>query len=598
MKKPYFTRKNLIAISLIVFYVILVVFTGACIEGTHAFVTSRNIINAMAKALKFTSIEAGLGGYISLIVIAIYVLVFALSVIYIGRFFIKNNKKAMSAKAWIFYAISFLVCILMATGIIVLVHSPKTWDNISKSILFTAQSFGLGTIIYVGLALLIGSITMLVVNFINVDKPFKFFGKNLEQEMIEDEEESNLDDDVNVAASFDADVKAQAIAGAASATGEGISSIKKVEELDDREKVFPTLSKLDVTYSGFSNDLVPTDDVTLSEICDKFRNYLAKEEKLYFDIDTIRMFVSAFSASHFMILEGLSGTGKSSLPRYFAKFCNGDVLFMPVQATWRDKSNLFGYFNEFSKTYNETEFLVKLYNANYNPDKINVFVLDEMNISRVEYYFADLLSVLEYPEEDWKVRLMQLPYNFLPPVKLTDGYVTITPNCYFVGTANKDDSTFSIADKVYDRAITIDFDYRNDPFSATEDASTINLSNSKLRSLYTDAENIKLNQMSTEDHDKLRKVTDFIYEEFDVTFGNRILTQIDTIVPTFVACGGTKDDAIDFLLSRKVLSKLEGRFEEYVKVALKELLQLITSVYGQGKLPRSEKAINQLIRKL
>ena len=58
-----------------------------------------------------------------------------------------------------------------------------------------------------------------------------------------------------------------------------------------------------------------------------------------------------------MILEGLSGTGKSSLPRYFAKFSNSNVLFVPVQATWRDKTNILGYFNDFSKIYSETKII-------------------------------------------------------------------------------------------------------------------------------------------------------------------------------------------------------------------------------------------------
>lgn len=62
------------------------------------------------------------------------------------------------------------------------------------------------------------------------------------------------------------------------------------------------------------------------------------------------------------------------------------MLFMPVQATWRDKTSIIGFYNEFSKTYTETEFLSALYEANYSPDTLNFYVLDEMNISRVEYY--------------------------------------------------------------------------------------------------------------------------------------------------------------------------------------------------------------------
>jgi hypothetical protein len=299
-----------------------------------------------------------------------------------------------------------------------------------------------------------------------------------------------------------------------------------------------------------------------------------------------------------MILEGLSGTGKSSLPRYFAKFTSSKVLFVPVQATWRDKTNILGYFNDFSKTYQETDFLNALYEANYNPDQINIFVLDEMNISRVEYYFADFLSTLEFPEEDWKLRIMHLPYNFIAPARLEDGYVRILNNCYFVGTANKDDSTFSISDKVYDRSITIDFENRNEPFEVNEDVAPIKLSSSKLKSLFNEVNNNDSLMLSEDDLKKFTAITAYIYEEFDVAFGNRILSQINTFVPTFVACGGKKEDALDFILTRKVLYKLEGRFEEYVKPSLKKLLSLIQKTYGANVFSMSEKEINNLIRKL
>ena len=325
---------------------------------------------------------------------------------------------------------------------------------------------------------------------------------------------------------------------------------------------------------------------------------MAKEEKLYFDIDTIRFFVSGFGTSHFMILEGLSGTGKSSLPRYFAKFLHAESLFIPVQATWRDKTNLIGYFNDFAKTYTETEFLTALYHANYNPDMLHFFVLDEMNISRIEYYFADFLSVLEYPEADWKLKIMQLPYNFIPPAKLEDGVIRIPNNVYFVGTANKDDSTFTITDKVYDRAITIDFDDRNQPFTVKEEASPIHISRSHLDALYRDAQANESYQFTSADDQKFQVICDYIYHQFDITFGNRILNQITELVPVFMACGGKKEDALDFLLSRKVISKIEGRFEEYVKGALKELLGLIQKTYGVSVLKRSEKTIQSLMRRL
>ena len=62
-------------------------------------------------------------------------------------------------------------------------------------------------------------------------------------------------------------------------------------------------------------------------------------------------------------------------------------------------------------------------------------VLDEMNLSRVEYYFADFLSVLEYPSDSWKINLMQLKSNVVPPKKLEDGMIVIPENTWFFGTA-------------------------------------------------------------------------------------------------------------------------------------------------------------------
>ena len=600
MKKPYYTRKDLIAISLAVFFAFVLIFVGMCLEGTYSFVSSKNPIAAIGKGLNFKVIECGISGFICLVLVALYVAVFAAVFLYERRFAIVTNKKVYGIKMILTYVLSFLACGVISVGVGILIQKPLTWDNISLVLLYVGQSLILALMIYVVLFALFGGVIMFVVNFLLIDKPFKAFEDNTEIKVLEED-----DPEVDITSSFDANIDGQAAPGAPGVGGAGgvggsggESVVRAAEELDDREKVFPALSTVDVDYDGFAIDHIESDQLTLEEICVKFRNYLAKEEKLYFELDTIRFFISALGTSHFMILEGLSGTGKSSLPRYFAKFINAEVLFIPVQATWRDKTNLIGFFNEFSKTYTESEFLIKLYKANYNPDVPHFFVLDEMNISRVEYYFADFLSVLEYPEEDWKLKIMQLPYNFIPPAKLGEGIIQIPNNSYFVGTANKDDSTFTITDKVYDRAISIDFDNRNDAFTVNEEVSTITIGNSYLQSLYKNAQSEDANRMNEADFAKFTKITNYIYEQFDLTFGNRILNQIENLVPIFVACGGTKEDALDFLLSRKVIYKLEGRFEEYVKGALKELLVLIEKTYGASVLKRSEKTIQSLMRRL
>lgn len=599
MKKPYFTRKNLIVLSLAFFYSFLLLFVGLCLDGSHLLIGKKNPIALVAEKINFEPIRCGVTGYVSLILVAIYISVFVALFLYEKRYAVLNNKKPYSLKMILSYLASLVACFILSFGVGMLICGK---NGIKTMYQFTGQSLLITTCIYILAFAFIGGILMFIVNFTQVDRPFRAF---------EDKNYPVLDDDDlvknDVSSNFDA-VPSSKVSGTVSgevgigqpaATDNNNSSvIRQTEELDDREKVFPALSMMDEEYEGYAVESVVSDNLTLNEIATRFRNYLAKEEKLYFDIDTIRFFVSGFAASHFMILEGLSGTGKSSLPRYFAKFINANLLFVPVQATWRDKTNLIGYFNDFSKAYSETEFLTSLYHANYNPDMIHMFVLDEMNISRVEYYFADFLSVLEYPEEEWKIKIMQLPYNFIPPAKLDDGVIQIPNNVYFVGTANKDDSTFTITDKVYDRAITIDFDNRNDAFNVNGDASTINLSRSALAKLYQEAKNNKSYQMTDNDYQKFQTISDYIYDQFDITFGNRILNQISELVPVFVSCGGTKEEALDFLLSRKVISKIEGRFEEYVKNALRELLNLIRKTYGKDVLKRSEKTIQNLMRRL
>lgn len=599
MKKPYFTRKNLIVLSLAFFYSFLLLFVGLCLDGSHLLIGKKNPIALVAEKINFEPIRCGVTGYVSLILVAIYISVFVALFLYEKRYAVLNNKKPYSLKMILSYLASLVACFILSFGVGMLICGK---NGIKTMYQFTGQSLLITTCIYILAFAFIGGILMFIVNFTQVDRPFRAF---------EDKNYPVLDDDDlvknDVSSNFDA-VPSSKVSGTVSgevgigqpaATDNNNSSvIRQTEELDDREKVFPALSMMDEEYEGYAVENVVSDNLTLNEIATRFRNYLAKEEKLYFDIDTIRFFVSGFAASHFMILEGLSGTGKSSLPRYFAKFINANLLFVPVQATWRDKTNLIGYFNDFSKAYSETEFLTSLYHANYNPDMIHMFVLDEMNISRVEYYFADFLSVLEYPEEEWKIKIMQLPYNFIPPAKLDDGVIQIPNNVYFVGTANKDDSTFTITDKVYDRAITIDFDNRNDAFNVNGDASAINLSRSALAKLYQEAKNNKSYQMTDNDYQKFQTISDYIYDQFDITFGNRILNQISELVPVFVSCGGTKEEALDFLLSRKVISKIEGRFEEYVKNALRELLNLIHKTYGKDVLKRSEKTIQNLMRRL
>ncbi len=608
MIKTLFTRKTFIAISLSVMYAVLLVFTCACIDGAHTFYPKKNLVNMLAVGMRFEEIAGGTSGFVMVMLLAVFVTIAAVAICFERQFAVFKNIQPESGKMFLWYTGTAVVCIALSLTLGTLMQSPLTSENIGKAMKYLGQVVLLTTVIYIVLFAVIGAPVMLAVNFFLVDKPFRFFSSASQPEF--DDDNVSLD----VTGSFDgqstvrqqgiSDGSAAATAAAPSYDGSSVggNAVGKLTGDDtiirDREEVFPSLTAIDEKYEGFELPAAKGDDVSLKELAEKFRLYLAKTQELYFDIDTVRFFISGFAASHFEILEGLSGTGKSSLPRYFAEFIGANVLFMPVQATWRDKTSIIGFYNEFSKTYTETEFLSTLYEANYSPDTLNFYVLDEMNISRVEYYFADLLSVLEYPVADWKLKIMSVPHDFVPPVKLENGFVRIPENSYFVGTANRDDSTFTITDKVYDRAITLEFLKKNDAFTVSENVEKIHVTASALRGLYAAAEADSANAFNAQDKARLDKISGFVYDTFDVAVGNRILNQLEKIVPAFIACGGTKEDALDFMLCKKLFSKLEGRFEDYVKPALEETLALMDETYGKGTLSRSEKVIRKIIKTL
>ena len=329
----------------------------------------------------------------------------------------------------------------------------------------------------------------------------------------------------------------------------------------------------------------------------RFQSYLC-HQKYYFPIDTIRAWIAGFSSSRLLILQGLSGTGKSTLPRVFLEYIGGKAFFFPVQATWRDRSDIVGYYSDFAGEFKETELLKHLYEASYFPDQMNIMVLDEMNISRIEYYFADFLSIFEYPPEDWLIPLMQVKLGTPVPRYIENGKVRIPTNTWFIGTANTDDSTFTITDKVYDRAIVIEFNDLNLPFTSDWDYSPYPLTMEELTTCINEAMSRKENQLTEAERTKFMKLTLFISETFDLAFGNRIMNQIDRFVPVFVALGGTKEAALDLMLARKILRKLDGHFESYVKNGLVKLSRYLQQNYGKGTLKLSEALIEKYNRKL
>lgn len=158
---------------------------------------------------------------------------------------------------------------------------------------------------------------------------------------------------------------------------------------DDANIRFSKLNEIDIEFKNYKIQNY-NNSFTLPELVELFRNFAASQLKLYYSQEMIRLFISALASTKIVILQGISGTGKTSLAYAWGKFLKHDSCIASVQPSWRDRSEVFGYFNEFTRKFNETDILKEIYKAGYTDD-VYTIILDEMNISRVEYYFAEML---------------------------------------------------------------------------------------------------------------------------------------------------------------------------------------------------------------
>ena len=359
---------------------------------------------------------------------------------------------------------------------------------------------------------------------------------------------------------------------------EAMDGIEEARAADEGRR-FVRLVAVDEKYTFYvAPDYVC--NMTLAEICDDIRNFACTNHKLYYDIRTIRLMIAGLASTKLIILQGISGTGKTSLPYMMGKYFLSDATIASVQPSWRDRNELFGYFNEFTKKFNETEVLRRIYESGYNDD-VNVIVLDEMNIARVEYYFAEMLSVLEMPNADeWKIELVPSAWEN-DPKRLTEGALSIPQNVWYVGTINNDDSTFSVSDKVYDRAFVINLDSKGIPFDAPE-TTPKRVAYSYVEKLYEEAEqNYPVSEKTLENIGKLDL---YVIEKFRVAFGNRIMKQLSAFVPVYVACGGTELEAVDYMLATKVFRKFESLDLSLIRDEIRGLIATLDSLFGKNKM--------------
>lgn len=373
-------------------------------------------------------------------------------------------------------------------------------------------------------------------------------------------------------------------------TGEELEALNQegIEE-EGNDCRFYKLSKVDEAWADYVSP-VYNNEITLPEICETFRNYACSRLRLFYDIKIIRLFLASFASTRLIILQGISGTGKTSLPYAFGKFIQNDAIITSVQPSWRDRSELFGYFNEFTKKYNETELLRAMYEATYN-ENIYLVILDEMNIARVEYYFAEMLSILEMPSRDeWVVDLVPNVWES-DPKHISEGKLVLPENMWYIGTANNDDSTFAITDKVYDRAMPIDINTKGIAFDAP-DTGPLFLNYKHLESMLNESkEKFKVSEDSLK---KVEKLDDYVIEHFRLAFGNRIVKQLRDFVPAFVGCGGTELDGLDYVLARKVFRKFESLNLSFIRDEIDGLCEYLDQLFGTENMNECKEYLRRL----
>ncbi|MEI2664065.1 MrcB family domain-containing protein [Rossellomorea sp. LJF3] len=362
------------------------------------------------------------------------------------------------------------------------------------------------------------------------------------------------------------------------------------ELVDDLESMIAYYER----YIEYSNTIDETDDVlpeveevqvefqSDGELIDHIHDYISAKGYYYDRKDIINLYLS-LKTKPFVILSGISGTGKTKIVQLLAESLgataeNGQFALIPVRPDWSDGSDLIGY-RDIKGEFQAGPLTKVLMEANQpeNRDKPYFLLLDEMNLARVEYYFSDLLSVMESRDRQ-DGEMVSAPVVEEEKV----GKLLLRDNFYIIGTVNMDETTHPFSPKVLDRANTIEYnDVVLDHFGfLTKDsiAEPVAIDNQQMAGRFLNLKDAFF------DHEYLvRKVTGLlvevntILEPIKAHFGYRVRDEVCFYMIYNDEGQLMKfEDAFDFQLLQKVLPRLTGN-DLKTEEALKKLFLFCTS---------------------
>jgi 5-methylcytosine-specific restriction protein B len=292
-------------------------------------------------------------------------------------------------------------------------------------------------------------------------------------------------------------------------------------------------------------------------------------------------FVSSLQAKSFVILSGLSGSGKTKLAESFAMYISESEeqwMLVPVGSDWTNRDSLLGFENTIAKTYslppyNVPEFIERA-GKEENKTKPFFLILDEMNLSVVERYFADFLSAMESTNKE--ISLHQLEEQEDEKKKLPPKKLKLPPNLFIIGTVNIDESTYMFSPKVLDRANTIEFRLNETDVAAFLHKGAVTLNLDELVGKGKDmAASFVQNCRKELDEDLIEKIDDLLIKTFKplkkagAEFGYRTITEIRQLaaqLKQFIELdessadtdGAMVETIFDIAILQKLLPKLHG----------------------------------------
>jgi MoxR-like ATPase len=328
-----------------------------------------------------------------------------------------------------------------------------------------------------------------------------------------------------------------------------------------------------------SSNLTSTNVLDIKNHLEHIETYI-EQKGFYFNEGEITNFYLSLKTKPFVILAGISGTGKTQLPRLFAEaigMSKDQVIQIPVRPDWTDASDLIGYTslqgNFISKPL--TEAIIK---AKEDISKPHFFILDEMNLARVEHYFADFLSIIE---TRFRTKTNEVKTDFLLlKNQLKDAnnaflYDDIywPENLYLIGTVNMDETTYPFSRKVLDRANsiemnTVELDWISKQKQKVDKLT--NFTNANLKSEYiASIELTKTDKLQVEEALEMLKKMNKILEISNLHFAYRVRDEI-----IFYVLYAKKEQllkpeaALDFQIMQKILPRVHGSSTRTQKVII------------------------------